>query len=199
MPWPLFRSLIMCGSLFGEVGERVHQRVSEEHEQSGEGQHGGHEHESDGGSPLQPPALQGHHRGVEHQGDEGGNEDPQDHLAQAADQPVQHPGHDDDGIDGQNGAEWDPLVGEGGEQPIAARGIRAGSSCRSSMRTVVVGAVAGALPTCSLEGGLPTCTFDGGVPVITRPSVTRPSLIASAWQVDQVVACQHEGNGGRQR
>ena len=69
------------------------------------------------------------------------------------------------------------------------------------MRTVVVGAVAGALPTCSLEGGLPHLHFRWrGARAITRPSGhIAPSLIASAWQVDQVVACQHEGNGGRQR
>ena len=110
------------GQALGHVGQGVDQRVAEQ------GRAGRRRRATapakttpDGRAPPEPVALQEVDGRVEHQGDEGGDEDPQDHLAEPAEQPVEHPGGDDHRVDGQDGPERDPLGRGRGEQPLPPR------------------------------------------------------------------------------
>ena len=118
----------------GHVGQRVDQRVAEQAQQPGEEQGGRGEDQPDGRTPAEAVALEEVDRRVEHQGDEGGDQDPEDDLAQPADEAVEDPGGDDHGVDGQDGAEGDALGRGRREQPLAPGRLRARPRGRGSRR-----------------------------------------------------------------
>jgi hypothetical protein len=85
---------------------------------------------------------------------------------------------------------------------VPAKGVRAGSSCDSSIRTVFAGAV----PTGSFEVDVSAWSPSRPLPApsiieadVSARSPSRPlaapSVFGSALQVNLVRACQHEGNG----
>ena len=167
------------GQRLGHLGQRVHQWVAEESEQPGEDQHGRGQHHADGGPPAEAVPLEEVHRRIEHQGDEGGDEYPQDHLAQATEQPVQHPGDDDHGVDGQDGAQGHALGRGRGEQalPPGASGPTSWSWRSDWVSLITVGGSGGVtrLTEDATEDPLPTAVIARG------PSSARPGGPLPLW------------------
>ncbi len=184
----------------GDMGQRIDQRVSEQAEQPEEQRDGADEHDAHRAAPSEPAALQEDHRRIEHGGDESGDEDPEDHLAEASDEPVEHPGRDHHRVDREDGAQRDAPRRGGGEEPFAPRCVGPdrgpGPVDRRLVDSVVAVGGAGSVG----DPGFARYRTAVGRGIRSRPlaHVGLPGAVGHLLSMSGLRgrACQHESHGG---